>query len=385
MRILIIANTFFELTETFIYNQIIVNNERDTVLVSHKISNQQLFPINKYKYHKVSIIPINLFDRLITFIRNLFGSKKSYSYPFLSTQKLLRLVKKENIDIIHAHFGPNGIRILPISKRCKIPLIVSFHGYDASELISKADYQRDLKDLYKISKQFITVSNTLLGNLQRILNDNSKISIVPYGVNLNKFSYSKRNNTRPIKILHVGRLVEKKGIMDLLTVFNDISNENCDVEFHVVGDGPDMQDFLNLISTFNLEEKVIVYGAVPQNEVLKCLRTSDIFVLNSKRAVNGDQEGLPNAILEAMATGCAVISTRHSGISDLITNGHDGVLIEENDKAALRAALLKLICDYELRIKLGANANRLIISKFSHETMSQDLKLLYHSILNTKK
>ena len=375
MKVLFIANSFFELTETFVHHQIKGATADKKILVANEFKNEKFFALEDTEKYKIRLIPIHFIDRVVTKIKRMIADKRSYEYSVFNSLTLQKIIRTKNIDLIHAHFGPNGVRALPIAKKAHVPLIVSFHGFDASELMKKERYVEDLKDLFSYAKSIITVSKTLSKNLSPYVMSNKRIKIIPYGIDLDIFKGSSHEGTA-IKIFHIGRLVRKKGVIELVEVFSSILQEITQVELHIVGDGPDLEQIRALIKQDSLENKVKLYGSRNHAEVINYFKEADIFVLNSRTSEKGDQEGLPNTILEAMASGCAVLSTKHSGISEVIDE-KNGVLVNERDQNALRAELVRLIKNKELRANLGQTARSTAVHYFGLKHMNEEYAKIY--------
>lgn len=183
-----------------------------------------------------------------------------------------------------------------------------------------------------------------------------------------------------IRILHSGRLASKKGVPDLIQVFSKIAHTYENVTLHILGEGQDELACRDLVNTLALEQRVIFYGAQPQSEVLRLMNECSIFVLNSRISDDGDMEGLPNSILEAMSMEMAVVSTYHAGIPSAIENGISGLLVPERDNEALHHALKKLLDDRLLLQDLSRNARKRVLEEFNIENMVEKINAVYRSV-----
>jgi colanic acid/amylovoran biosynthesis glycosyltransferase len=378
MKVLFIAESFYELTETFIYQQINGVTATEKILVANQFKHLDIFSHKATTNYQIRLIPQNIMDRLLTIVRNVLRPS-SYRLSVYNEWKLGQILKRHKPDIVHCHFGPNGVRALRMVKKHRLPLLVSFHGYDASQLLSSVGYVKQLNALYGYATGFITVSQTLKNNLVSALKKSDKISIIPYGVDLSKFTFSSKSPNSVIDMLHVGRLVEKKGVVDLVRVFLKLQKKH-NIRLHIVGEGDQLPRIRELIDKAVAQDSVILYGAKSYNEIPEYYQKADIYILNSRKSSSGDQEGLPNTILEAMASGCAVVSTKHSGIADLI-NTDCGVLVDECDNIALESAIERLIQDDDLRARLGVNAHQYICRKHSIEHMVEKYNTIYNQVL----
>ena len=192
------------------------------------------------------------------------------------------------------------------------------------------------------------------------------------GVSLEKFKAVKPAGNSKIKLLSVARLVEKKGIQFSIEAVCRLIEQGYDVEYNIVGDGP-LKPSLNT-QIGNLNDKIKFLGWKTQEETVKLIEESDIFLVPSVTSENGDMEGIPVVLMEAMAMQKPVISTYHSGIPELITSNSDGLLVPEKDVDALYDELENLIKDSNRSEDIGIAARKTIQSK--HDINMLNIKLI---------
>lgn len=372
-KILAVNHSFFPISETFIYNQVLALSSAYTVdLLGSSFINEELFVLeNKkhlFKYH------YGVFDGMVsTVLKNVLCNKERLSPA--AHNKIRKLMEKEGIDYVHAHFGYMGLRILPVAKTLNIPLIVSFHGLDASpESLNQGDYRKNLKKLFDYASGIIIVSSHMFRSLD-LGPYQEKVHFIPYGVDTDKFRKAPViKKERTIRILHVGRLVEKKGVPDLISVFLKIYHQ-YDIRLDIIGDGPERERCQALIAGHaDKQVPIELWGAKPHDFILQMLHAADIFVLNSRVSPSGDMEGLPNVILEAMSMGLPVLSTYHAGIPDLIQSGENGVLVDEYDNTQLMEALIRLIEEEDKRERLGSKARQTVVETHALHLMGKRLR-----------
>lgn len=383
VSILIYNTTFFEGSETFIYNQVEAFNQFNRVLIAHSFKNADRFELDK-DVERILIpkIPLNIDDRIIHFYRRkVLG--QNYRLCPKAENRLSKLLRSKPIDVIHTHFGPNAMAILPIAKKFKIPLIVSFHGYDASQLLRDKNYTKGLKSLFDYSKYIIVCAHFMKEALLPWTSEAEKIKVIHYGVDLKNIPNKAidLNTIQPLRIIHAGRVVEKKGVLDLIRVFSQIikSSTQQDVYLDIIGDGGELLKAKELTKELKIDCFVHFYGALSHKELLRKVQTADIFVLNSRIDSNGDSEGFPNSILEAMALGVPVVSTSHAGIPEIIQHKQTGLLIGEKDNDALFQSLKRLLEDKSLREKLALNA-AIEIKNFNLISVSNKLQKLFSDL-----
>lgn len=378
--VIVYNDILFQLSQTFMYEQVkVLSKQCDVHLLAKKFENPHKFDVSGFKKTMIHQ-PLRFADKAFSKMARKYYNTSLY-FNTRTLFELKGLLKKKNIKAIHAHFGPRALEILGIAKKHHIPLVVTFHGYDASTLLRDEEYKKKLPELFEYASKIIVVSKHMIDTLQ--LNDwLNKVHVIPCSVNSHKFcSYESNSGKEKIRILHAGRLVGKKGVPDLIRVFGSLSQKYDDIELHIAGDGKQLPECQELVKKHSLEDVVIFYGAVSHEEIKDLLNESDIFVLNSRIAKSGDMEGTPVTILEAMSMEKAVVSTRHAGIPHVINHGKNGLLADEKDNQGLRINLEKVIKSEKLRLDLGNAARKTIKKSFSSTTMEQKIHEVFKDIL----
>jgi glycosyltransferase involved in cell wall biosynthesis len=205
------------------------------------------------------------------------------------------------------------------------------------------------------------------------------------GVSVESFPYRARiaivdkvARGQRLELIQVGRFVEKKGHVYTLSALSDFVKLYPDVRLTLVGDGPLLLDVKRFTRDLHLDDKVLFTGALAPYALKDLLYNSDAFLHHSVTGEDGDQEGIPIGIMEAMATGLPVISTFHSGIPELIDSGVNGFLVAERDVAGYRKALRKLLtCDSEI----GRQASRRIAKRFDLSRQNALLCGVYEGLI----
>lgn len=372
----------FSLSETFIYNIASVEFENLNKIIACNYVVNEIESVDKMERITIATKPFNFIDRVCSFLfRVTYRLKHQYVISYFGLRKLANIFSTTNIDLVHVHYGPSAIAIFPLLKAYRVPFIIHFHGYDASKLLADNDYVDNLIETSKKANALIVVSEEMKSNLTGVGILSQKIVKIPYGVDLSIFSPTEKVIKDSVRILHVGRLVQKKGVPDLIRVFNRLQMEFDNVELVIIGDGEEYRICLELIENYKLGSKVKMMGATPTREIPKYLNEADIFVLNSRVSDSGDKEGLPNVILEAMACKCAVVSTYHGGIPEAVVSLEDGLLVAEKDNHQLLDALKRLIGDKDLRARLVENAYTKVVKHYSIKTMQRAIGQLYKEIV----
>jgi colanic acid/amylovoran biosynthesis glycosyltransferase len=225
----------------------------------------------------------------------------------------------------------------------RAPLVSAFHGYDLSRLLREKRpglYSR----LFARGELMLPVSDYFRERLISIGCPPEKVRVHRMGVDTRSLPFRERTTApgMPIRFLSVCRLVEKKGLETGLHAFAMLQKEFPSATWDIVGDGPQRAQLEELRTALSLTGSVVLRGAAPREQVRKLLYDSHVFLAPSVTATNGEQEGIPVAIMEAMAVGLPVVSTLHSGIPELVRDGLTGLLVPERDPAALADALGRL-------------------------------------------
>ncbi|SEM81111.1 Glycosyltransferase involved in cell wall bisynthesis [bacterium A37T11] len=373
-KIVIFNESFLPMSQTFVYKQILGLSEKyEVLLIGSKQENTDFFKLkNKTLIYRKYY---GLLDRIILKIyRDLF--KDNYRLSPNTVRKIKNFLKSEKVRFIHAHFGPVALKILPIAKALNIPLLVTFHGIDATEVFLKDNiYKYKLKELYSYCEKIFIVSNHMIEPLG-LKTWMGKVAWVPCGIDNQEFKRPTEvsHDSSIIRIIHVGRLVPKKGAIDLIKVFLKLWEEYKNIHLDVVGDGPELEICKELTKNLNNNQPPVkIWGALGREQVKELLMQANIYVLNSRTGPDGDMEGVPNGVLEAMSMELPVVSTYHAGIPEVITSGVNGLLVKERDNKSLKEALEKLIKDNNLRKFLGVGGRLRIEERFSLKRTVEDI------------
>ena len=182
----------------------------------------------------------------------------------------------------------------------------------------------------------------------------------------------------------MGRLVPKKGYAYLVEAARILKDRGVPFEVRVIGGGPDHDALSSRMASLDVADRVKLEGSMPQEKLLPILRGADGFVLPCVLAKDGDQDGIPVSLMEAMAYEIPCVSTSISGIPELIESGKEGLLVPEKDAAALADAIEKLAGDPELRAWLGSAGRRKVEQSFTLEGLARELDRLYRESIGAR-
>jgi len=288
-------------------------------------------------------------------------------------------------DIIHCQFSTLAPRILQlknlgfIDKQPKI--VCSIRGYDiTNHSYTKSSYWQTL---FSGIDTFIPVCQNF-ESLLRNMGCEKPISVVHSPINVRhiKSSPDIRLLQNPVRLVSIGRLVEKKGIIDALTALLLLKKKGLVFHYSIIGDGKLRQSLIDYVNAQKLEECVEFMGSLPSDRTLSILDTSDILIAPSKTAADGNNEGIPNVLKEAMLMGLQVISTTHSGIPELIEHKKNGYLCAENDPEGLAKVIEFVAGNSQQWLDIAKHAAATVMAEYTPEKTTEDLIEAYRAALS---
>ena len=245
-------------------------------------------------------------------------------------------------DVFIDHFGPAGVTAAKLRElgviRGKIATI--FHGIDISSREVLNHYTPEYQQLFRRGDLMLPISNLWAGRLQKMGCPREKIAVSRMGVDMTRFSPRPvKAPATPLEIISVARLTEKKGLHVAIEACRQLKEQGVAFRYRILGIGPWERRLRTLIEQYQLEDVIEMPGFKPSHEVKAMLDDADVFLLPSVTGADGDMEGIPVALMEAMAVGIPVVSTLHSGIPELVEADKSGWLVPENDACALAQRL----------------------------------------------
>jgi colanic acid/amylovoran biosynthesis glycosyltransferase len=298
-----------------------------------------------------------------------------------------RLLGERRPALIHAHFGVEGVYALPLARQLEIPLVTTFHGFDATlstaALLGSpawANYPLFRGRLARQGALFLCASAFIRERVLAMGFPAARTQVHYIGVDCTAIrprDAAEETST----ILHVARLVEVKGTEYLIRGFAELAARNAEVRLDIIGDGPLRASLKTLARSLGLEQRVRFLGALPHSQVLAAMRMAAMLVLPSVRTASGRVEGLGMVLLEAAATGLPAIGSRIGGIPESVVDGETGFLVPERDAVALAARMSVLLADPALRRRMGTAARALVEQRFSLHRQTEILEGCYDAVL----
>ena len=376
MRVAHLKRNYIRYSETFLYSFLEHAVDHYPTVLTDIAQNLDAFPIDcRYllRGHEAD-----------TLVR---GSGPRVLHRFLQEMRFpgcyQEMLSRQPFDLLHAHFGPAGCDALALKRALDLPLITSFYGVDASKLLRIPSIRDRYLDLFNESERIIVLGPDMAARLAAAGCPQSKIVVLHLGVDLDQFVYKKRScaGDESVIVLFCGRLVEKKGPLDLLEAFARLESEHRNVILRYVGSGPLQKAVRERVRTLGLHSRVSLKEAVSHDQVIEEMHGAHILALPSKTGSDGDMEGTPTVLMEAQASGMPVLSTRHADISEVVRDGYSGVLVDESNVSDLTDGLDRLLCQVDDWVKMGEFGRSHIASSFNIRTQVRRLEDEYRDVL----
>ncbi|WP_046243682.1 glycosyltransferase family 4 protein [Hymenobacter terrenus] len=299
---------------------------------------------------------------------------------FLYNSALQGFLKDHNVSVLLGEYLDVSTTIIDLASKLNIKLFAHAHGYDISVKLREKFWRREYQNFNRTAG-VITMSQYSKQLLIDLGIKEHLIHIIPYGVYLPEAIKARQENAT-VKCLAVGRMVPKKAPVLLLEAFAKAAKENPKLTLDYVGSGELFQSAVDYIKEHQLEDKVSLHKSLPNEEVHKRMLEADIFIQHSITCpLTGDQEGLPVAILEAMAHGLPVVSTRHAGIPESVSDTVSGFIVNEKDTSSMGQKILELSKDKSLRETMGKEGRKIVEAKFTWEIEKKSLLKLIEANL----
>lgn len=308
----------------------------------------------------------------------LVGDRRTMAGATTKQRKaLVATLRHVNPSAILVEYLSPWLSYLPDIARMPIPVFGHAHGYDVSQLLRDRRWIHAYGEWNRAEGVVVPCSH-IKPRLAELGIDEMKLHVIPYGVEVPaELPQAKSISTKPFTFVAVGRMVPKKAPLATLKAFHSVWQSNPGVHLDMVGDGPLKRIADAYVREHNLGKCVTLWGARPHGVVRSIMRGGDAFVQHSRMdPETGDEEGLPVAILEAMAEALPVVATRHAGIPESVIEGKTGYLVEEGDINSMRDAMEVLSRDRNIARALGAHGWGRAAERFSLERQRSSLRQL---------
>lgn len=330
MRTAIVTGDYFRLNQTFVNRHIahIFGGAVCVICNGETGKNPYGVPVLARRSVERSI-----FDRLavpILRVKNKMSNGTSRTPTGAHRRALMSFLTEHRVEVVLGEFGTETLGIADLVQEMGIPCYSYFRGMDASMALTRKSRRHGYKLMFPKLKGIVAVSQFLLDNLAARDLTHPNAHVIPSGVDIRRFRPGRKI---PRSFLAVGRMVEKKAPSIALRAFATATADAPDARLRFIGDGPLLEPARALAGKLGIAERVVFDGAREHAHVRAALAESGVFLQHSVTGRDGNTEGLPTAIQEALASGCMVISTRHAGIPEAVEDGVNGWLVPERDEA----------------------------------------------------
>ncbi len=276
----------------------------------------------------------------------------------------VEIFRRERPDVVVADYGPTGVAVMGACRQLGLPLIVSFHGYDASREDVLKRFGPEYPEMFRQAFAIFTVSDAMRERLIALGAPAERTHNIPSGADCETFHGADPASSPPL-VVAVGRFVEKKAPHLTLEAFARALSEYPEARLRMIGAGPLLGPCRELAARLSVEHAVTFTGSLTHGAVAEEMRRARLFAQHSLTAESGDSEGTPVAIQEAGATGLPVVSTRHAGIPEVVIEGETGLLVDECDVEGMARHMLRLLRDPAYAAALGEAGQRRVRAHYS--------------------
>ena len=408
MKIALFVDQFPKISETFILNQIdglLARGHEITIfplkagdetkihgiVESRRLIEKTRYPPNAARMlsekmgFDIRLMALNLtHGKSVSRLRDTFGRYSdvgNWRSAFTKAEPVLH--HGGRFDVLFAHFGPNGLRASWYREAglVKGALVTVFHGYDLSSYLHSHNEQM-YDPLFRNGDLFLPISHFWQDKLRALGCPAQRLKVHHVGIDCEQFAFQPRTRDadEPTILISVARLVEKKGIEFAIRALSRLVALKLNVQYRVIGDGPLSATLKQLVSDTQLDDYVSFLGSKTSKEVADELSRAHVFLAPSVTSRSGDMEGIPTALMEAMATGLPVISTLHSGIPELVEDGVSGMLVGERDVPALAQAIQEFTANVGRWPAMGTAGRQKVLEEFNIRELNRQLEGLFEQL-----
>ncbi|MBL9155213.1 MAG: glycosyltransferase [Verrucomicrobiales bacterium] len=377
------CSTFLAAEMQHVYRQITGLKEFRPLVLTRKRLNAELFP-----FPADALIELPQPSALKREWRRFTSRRVAQAPPFLfesEIRNLEKILREHQAAVLHIYFGNSGVELLPLLKSPTrpCPAVVSFHGADAGVDLEKPAWREAMMTVFERAEAILARSEALAADLRDLGCPPEKLTVQRAGIPLDEWPLTQRS--APVdgawRFVQSGRLIEKKGYDTTLRAFARFREVHPQARLVILGEGPLLESLRRLANDLDINRFVTFAGFVEQGRVRSEYGWAHAFLHPSRTAGDGNREGVPNAILEAMATGLPILSTSHGGIPEAVEDGVEGFLADENDWEAFAVAMHDLAASEKTWKSMAAAARAKIEAKFERSQQVAELEGVYRRLI----
>ena len=295
------------------------------------------------------------------------------------TGRLIGVLNGARAKLLHIYFGHIAVHLVPLIRAWDKPSVVSFHGADVMVDLEKPAFREATIKMLEAVQLVLVRSESLGRALIELGCAPRKIRIQRTGIPIDEIPFRRRTwpSDGAWRFAQACRLIEKKGLKTSLLAFAEFAARYPRSTLTIAGEGPLRWELEAQARALGIDEKILFPGFLSQAQLRELFEHSHIFLHPSERGSDGNQEGVPNSMLEAMASGLAVFATEHGGIPEAIEHGKSGVLVKEGDRDALAHSLLEAAMNPEALTTIARNGAEAVRQKFEQAAQTRRLEDYY--------
>jgi len=356
-----------------IYRQITSLKRVRPVVLAQKRENEGRFPFQDIRVVKK---PAWHFLRRIWFKQIV---DRPWQISAGEVRQIERALTESDAQLLHIYFGHIAVLLRPLIRHWPKRTIVSFHGADVLIDMQKPAYRRATEEMLALVRRVLVRSETLREAVIDLGCAPEKIEVQRTGIPLNQFPFKERSapGNGEWQLLQAGRLIEKKGLKTALRAFAKFRKEFPSAKLTIAGEGSQLDELRSFARELQIASSVDFGGFVSQEKLRELFCSSHLFLHPSETAPDGNQEGVPNSMLEAMSTGLPVFATRHGGIPEAVEHNISGILVEERDYESLGDALIDCAKDSVRLAAMGRAASESVAKNFNQAEQTRRLEGIY--------
>ncbi|MGI8603872.1 MAG: glycosyltransferase [Verrucomicrobiales bacterium] len=378
-----LCGTYLKREMQSLYRQIANLRRFRTIVFTEQIENADLFPFEPIVVMNKIARPRPRGNFLLRFwfkhlMRQWPPPRPILRQPSWFPYNLPELLAAHAPVLVHAYYGHKAVKYLDMLKAWGGPLVVSFHGVDVVKFIDRQGYLGQLREVFAHAKLILARSESLLDRLRELGCPEEKLRLnrTPIPLDQIEFRLKKPPPNGEWRLIQACRLIQKKGLYTVLAALPAVLEKFPNAKFILCGTGPEERKLAEEIKRGPLERNVVMPGWMSQKDLIGAYHFAHVFLHPSEVTASGDQEGVPNSMLEAMAAGLPVVATRHGGIPEAITEGEDGFLVPERSPVALSDAIIRVLSDPALLRRLSM-ASQSVRTRFGLENSVAALENCY--------
>jgi colanic acid/amylovoran biosynthesis glycosyltransferase len=365
--------TFLKPEMLHIYRQITSLRRVEPFVITQKREETERYP-----FARIAIV-----GKPATHFLRRFWFKQMRDAPWQISEgevrKLVAILDKADARLLHIYFGHIAVHLLPLIEAWPQPSVVSFHGADVMVDLDKPAYRAATQRMLETVRLVLVRSESLGRALINLGCPARKIRLQHTGIPVDEIPFRPRDwpTDGAWKFVQACRLIEKKGLRVSLRAFANFAARNPAATFTIAGDGPLRNALGQLAAELGVADRLFFPGFISQTQLRELFYQSHIFLHPSEVGGDGNQEGVPNSMLEAMASGLPVFATEHGGIPEAIENGRSGILVGERDDHALALALFERTANPDGLAAIARNGAEVVRRHFEQTGQTRQLEDYY--------